>query len=169
MIRARKQSQSDPDYASLAEIRYQIRRFIHFSEQAARAAGLEPHQHQLLLALKGLPDSVRPRIGELAKRLQIQHHSAVELAKRLEAGGYVRRERAAEDRREVLLTLTAKGDGVLRDLSIHHRAELVTRGPALIRALQKIMQSKGKTDARGRPALKATRNLPEAWEENSGI
>ena len=79
------------DYQALAELRYQIRRFLHFSEQAARAAGLEPRQHQLMLALKGLPEGVRPAIRELAERMQIQHHSAVELVNRLAAGGYVRR------------------------------------------------------------------------------
>src|SRR2546427_12571101 len=81
------------DYESLAELRYQIRRFLHFSEQASRTAGLEPRQHQLLLALKGLPKDTRPRIGELAERLQIQHHSAVELVDRLANGGYGRRQR----------------------------------------------------------------------------
>ena len=82
------------DYQSLAEFRYQIRRFLHFSEQAARDAGLEPRQHQLMLAIKGLPRERGRRIGELAERLQIQHHSAVELVNRLAAGGYVRRQRA---------------------------------------------------------------------------
>ena len=105
------------DYQSLAELRYQIRRFVGFSEHASRKAGLEPRQHQLMLALKGLPDGVRPRIGELAERLQIQHHSAVELVNRLATGGYVRRQRGGEDRREVLLTLTPKGEKVLKQLS----------------------------------------------------
>ena len=73
------------DYQALAELRYQIRRFVHFSEQASRTAGLEPQQHQLMLALKGLPKGVRPRIGELAERLQIRHHSTVELVNRLSA------------------------------------------------------------------------------------
>ena len=58
------------DYKSLAELRYQIRCFLSFSEQAARAAGLEPRQHQLMLSLKGLPRDSRPTIGELAERLQ---------------------------------------------------------------------------------------------------
>src|SRR5271163_790270 len=93
------------DYQSLSELRYQIRRFLHFSEQAARDAGLEPRQHQLMLTLKGLPANTRPKIGELAERLQIQHHSAVELVNRLAGGGYVRRHRGDEDRREVLLAL----------------------------------------------------------------
>src|SRR5437764_94719 len=69
-------------YQSLAELRYQIRRFLYFSEQAARDAGLEPQQHQFMLALKGLPKGVRPRIAGLAERMQIQHHSAVELTNR---------------------------------------------------------------------------------------
>jgi DNA-binding MarR family transcriptional regulator len=127
-----------PDYQSLAELRYQIRRFLHFSEQAARDAGLEPRQHQLMLALKGLPRRVRPRVGELAERLQIQHHSAVELANRLAAGGLVRR-RAGQDRREVLLALTPKGERLLRELSLHHKAELRMQGPALVAALKRAM------------------------------
>lgn len=128
-------SLTSADYQSLAEVRYQIRRFLHFSEQVSRKAGLEPHQHQLMLALKGLPKGVRPRIGELAERLQIQHHSTVELANRLAARGYIRRQRAGEDRREVLVSLTPKGVRILRELSLHHRAELRTQGPALLAAL----------------------------------
>jgi len=128
------------DYESLAELRYQIRRFLHFSEQASRAAGLEPQQHQLLLALKGLPKDTRPRIGELAERLQIQHHSAVELVNRLSRSGYVKR-RAGEDRREVLLSLTPKGEKVLRELSLHHKSELRNAGPSLVSALKRAMQA----------------------------
>jgi len=128
------------DYESLAELRYQIRCFLSFSEQAARAAGLEPRQHQLMLALKGLPAQGRPTIGELAERLQIQHHSAVELVNRLAAARYIRRARGGEDRREVLLSLTPKGEKVLRQLSLHHRAELRSAGPALVQALRRAMQ-----------------------------
>ncbi|HUK24268.1 MAG TPA: MarR family winged helix-turn-helix transcriptional regulator [Terriglobales bacterium] len=128
---------SHPDYQSLAELRHQIRRFLHFSEQAARGAGLEPRQHQLMLALKGLPPGTRPRIGELAERLQIQHHSMVELVNRLEARGYVKRKRAAKDRREVLLGLTPKGEKVLRGLTLYHRDELRTTGPELLSALKR--------------------------------
>src|SRR4030095_6889928 len=127
------------DYESLAELRYQIRRFLSFSEQAARTAGLEPRQHQFLLALKGLPRTVRPRIGELAERLQIQHHSAVELVNRLAEAGYVRRRRSGDDRREVLLALTPKGDKVLRDLSLHHKRELRSAGPNLLAALRRVI------------------------------
>src|SRR4029077_15957567 len=131
------------DYEALAELRYQIRRFLHFSEQAARDSGLEPRQHQLMLTLKGLPAGTRPRIRELAQRLQIQHHSAVELVNRLAAHGYVRRHRGGEDRREVLLALTPKGEKILRELSLHHKAELRMRGPALVTALKRVMTGKG--------------------------
>src|SRR5678816_3941087 len=128
------------DDQALAELRYQIRRFVHFSEQASRTAGLEPQQHQLMLALKGLPIGVRPRIGELAERLQIRHHSTVELVNRLSTAGHVRRHRAGEDRREVLLSLTPSGEKILKELSLHHRAELRIQGPALIFALKSAIQ-----------------------------
>src|SRR5215470_2175053 len=127
------------DYRSLAEFRHQIRRFLHFSEGAARQAGLEPTQHQLLLALKGLAPGVRPRIGELAERLQIQHHSAVELVNRLEAGGLVRRHRSTQDRREVLLDLTPRGEKILRELSLDHRTELLNQGPQLLEMLERLL------------------------------
>jgi len=127
------------DFESLAEFRHQIRCFLRFSERAARDAGLEPRQHQLLLAVKGLPLNVRPRIAEIAERLQIHHHSAVELVNRLEARGFVRRERGSEDRREVLLQLTAKGERVLKELSLHHREELRSQGPALLEVLQQLV------------------------------
>ncbi|MBV9179960.1 MAG: MarR family transcriptional regulator [Acidobacteria bacterium] len=130
---------SSGDYRSLAEFRHQIRRFLHFSERAARGAGLEPTQHQLLLALKGLPPHVRPRIGEMAERLQIQHHSAVELVNRLEAGGFVRRQRGREDRREVLVQLTSRGEKILRQLSLCHQDELRSQGPALLSALERLL------------------------------
>ena len=133
----RKTEVTNADYESLAQLRHQIRRFLRFSEQAARRTGLEPRQHQLLLALKGLPRDVRPRIGELAERLQIQHHSTVELVNRLSANGFVKRNRASGDRREVLVSLTPKGEKVLRELSLHHREELRDAGPALLSALKR--------------------------------
>jgi DNA-binding MarR family transcriptional regulator len=141
------------DFESLAEMRYQIRRYLHFSEAASRKAGLEPRQYQLMLAIKGLPKSVRPRIGELAERMQIQHHSTVELVNRLAKGGYVRRHRAGDDRREVLLDLTSRGEKVLRKLFLHHRTELRLRGPALIASLRRAVQM-----STNRPAQSTFRN-----------
>jgi DNA-binding MarR family transcriptional regulator len=128
------------DYQALAELRHQIRRFFYFSEQTARRAGLEPRQHQLMLSLKGLPQGVRPSIGELAQRLLIEHHSAVELVNRLAKGGYVQRNRDGEDRRAVLVSLTRKGEKILRELSLDHRAELRVQGPALTAALRRTIQ-----------------------------
>jgi DNA-binding MarR family transcriptional regulator len=129
------------DYQALAEFRYQIRRFLHFSEQVVKDAGLKRGQYQLMLAIKGMPAGVRPRIRELADRMQIRHHSAVELVNRLEAGGYVHRTRARDDRREVLLALTSKGERVLRELAMHHQDELRSSGPALVGALRRIMRN----------------------------
>lgn len=149
------------DYQSLAELRYQIRRFLRFSEQAARDAGLEPRQHQLMLALKGLPKGVRPRVRELAERLQIQHHSTVELVNRLSTKGLTRRREAGHDRREVLLELTPKGEKVLRELSLHHKAELRIQGPALVATLKNAMpagsSSNGSAPKTGSGKLKPAR------------
>jgi DNA-binding MarR family transcriptional regulator len=141
------------DYQSLAELRHQIRRFLYFSEQAARSVGLEPRQHQLMLALKGLPKGVRPRITELAERLQIQHHSAVELANRLVAGGYIRRRPGDGDRREVWLSLTAKGERVLQTLALHHKDELRSQGPELLAALRRVMPGTRNSSAKSSPAV----------------
>lgn len=139
------------DYRSLAEFRHHIRRYLRFSEKIVRNANLEPRQYQLLLALKGLPADVRPRIAELAEQLQIQHHSAVELVDRLENSGLVRRERGRNDRREVLVLVTPAGERVIRDLVIHHRVELSTRGPELLSALHRVLRSSGRPlSARGR-------------------
>jgi DNA-binding MarR family transcriptional regulator len=131
------------DYQALAEFRYQIRRFLHFSEQVVKQAGLERGQYQLMLAIKGMPPDVRPRIRELANRMQIRHHSTVELVNRLETGGFVHRTRAQDDRREVLLALTAKGEKVLSELALHHHEELRSSGPDLVAALQRIMREGG--------------------------
>jgi DNA-binding MarR family transcriptional regulator len=131
------------DYEALAEFRYQIRKFIRFSERAARDAGVEPQQHQLLLAVKGMPADVAPSIGEVASRLQIVHHSAVELVDRLEEQGLIQRRRNPDDRRQVFLSLTQKGERVLRELTVHHRRELATSGPELASALRKLLSGTG--------------------------
>ncbi len=148
------------DYRSLAELRYQLRRFLYFSEQAARKKGLEPGQHQLMLALKGLPKGKRPYVGELAGRLQIQHHSAVELVNRLSSGGLVRRSRGALDRRQVLIYLTPKGEKLLGDLSLHHKAELHIQGPALVGALKHAVRSA--RNSRGNKAKAVSGKLRKA-------
>ena len=144
------------DYQALAEFRYQIRRFLHFSEQALKRAGLERGQYQLMLAIKGMPVGVRPRIRELATRMQIRHHSAVELINRLESRGWVHRERAEDDRREVLLALTPKGERILAELALHHRDELRTAGPTLVAALRRVMREEGITRRKRSATLPTT-------------
>jgi len=123
------------NYRALAEFRFQIRQFLRFSEAAARKVGLEPQQHQLLLAIKGMEPATRPTVGALAARLQTRHHSVVELIDRLEARQLVARRRSEQDRRQVWIDLTPEGERILEALSVEHRAELETAGPALLDAL----------------------------------
>ncbi len=147
-----------PDYRAMAEFRYQIRRFLRFSEEAARAAGLEPQQYLLLLALKGLPEDSRGRIGELAERLQIQHHSTVELVDRLARRNLVKRRRGEHDRREVLLELTARGEKLLQELAIHHRDELQELGPELVASLRRVLRDRASDNGTARASRKRARS-----------
>jgi DNA-binding MarR family transcriptional regulator len=128
------------DYRALAEFRYQIRKFLFFSEGQARVYGLEPQQHQLLLAVRGLPPGKQATIGELADRLRLKHHSTVELVNRLESLGAITRVQNEKDRRQVIVQLTRAGTLLLRRLSIAHRHELETTGPELARALRAVMR-----------------------------
>jgi DNA-binding MarR family transcriptional regulator len=116
-------------YETLAGFRYALRRFLRFSENAAKAAGLTPQQHQAMLTIKGFPGRDRITIGELAERLQIRHHSAVGLADRLVAEHYVHRVQGQKDRRQVWLALTNRGEVVLERLSAVHREQLQRVGP----------------------------------------
>lgn len=131
-------------HEALAEFRYQLRKFQHFSDEAARAAGLEPQQHQVLLAIMGAATE-RLTIGEIAERLQIQPHSAVGLVARVAGHGLVERERSEADRRQVFVTLTATGRSALQELSAVHRQELQTAAPELILILQRILDADSPT------------------------
>jgi DNA-binding MarR family transcriptional regulator len=130
------------DYRALAEFRYQIRAFLSFSERAARAQGIEPQQHQLLLAVKGLPVEQRPTIGTVARRLCVEHHTAVALVDKLEQAGFVKRAQNPNDRREVLVEITRRGESLLAELSAIHRDQLVTVGPVLIKALSAVLKGR---------------------------
>jgi DNA-binding MarR family transcriptional regulator len=121
---------------SLEEFRYRIRRFLDFSRRAAHAAGLAPQQHQMLLVLAGGPPGPESHIRLLAERLLLNHNSAVELVNRLERGGFVHRVPMPEDRRQVGVRITRRGEHVLARLTRHHLTELRTAGPELVRALQ---------------------------------
>ena len=115
---------SDDVYRSLARFRRALRQFLHFSEEAARAAGLTPAQHQLLLAVKGFDGPVAPSVGDAAEWLQLRHHSAVELVDRAVASGLLERETDPDDLRRQLLRLTPLGEEKLEALSTLHRDEL---------------------------------------------
>ncbi len=130
---------SKMEYESLAEFRYILRKFLSFSKSAARNAGVPPAQHQALLAIKGYPSRDHVTIGELAERLQIRHHSAVELVNRLEEQQLVQRQSGA-DRRTVLVSLTAAGEAILARLSTLHREELRRIKPWLVQVLDQMQQ-----------------------------
>jgi DNA-binding MarR family transcriptional regulator len=127
------------DYRALAQFRYEIRKFLAFSDEAARHAGIEPQQHQALLAIKGLPADVEPTIGALAERLCVQHHTVVALVDKLEQHGWAKRQRSTLDRRHVFLTLTPEGGTLLANLSAMHREQLGTVGPRMVQALETIV------------------------------
>ena len=135
-----------PNYKAMAELRYQIRRFLRFSENAARQAGIEPQQHQLLLAVRGLPDALKPTIGVLAERMQLQHHSTVELIDRLVERNFLFRLRSTDDKRQVLVKLTRDGEEFLQTLSLHHLQELRSAGPTFVKVLQALIEESSSTD-----------------------
>jgi len=126
-------------YQQLAEFRYRIRSFVHFSEQAVRSAGIEPQQHQLLLAVKGLPEGTRPTVTALSHRLCLKHPSTGGLINRLGQRGAVVRLHSDQDRREVLIELTPFGEAILEKLSRLHWQEVQSLAPALSSALETIV------------------------------
>lgn len=135
---------SELGFRRLAEFRHRIRQFLHFSEEASRSKGIEPQQHQLLLALKGLPKGTRPTITALSQQLCLRHHSTVELVNRLEERGAVRRRHSDEDQREVLVELTSHGEALLHRLSVLHWEELRVSGPALSDSLRAVISHSSK-------------------------
>jgi DNA-binding MarR family transcriptional regulator len=129
------------DYAALAEFRYQLRKFLAFSEAAARKAGLTPQQHQALLAIKGFSSPESISVGDLARFLLIRHHTAVELMDRMTKLGLLSRIVDDDDGRRVLVKLTRQGEQKLRTLSKIHFEELASASPALTRILRSFQRS----------------------------
>jgi DNA-binding MarR family transcriptional regulator len=127
---------------TLAEFRYTLRQFLHFSESRSAEAGLHPQQHQLLLHVAGAPDGIEPTVSYVAERLGLRHHSVVELSKRCEEAGLILRRQDTSDRRCVTLHVTPKGHRVLRALSEDHERELHELVPRLIGALKLIRKTK---------------------------
>lgn len=122
---------TDSDYARLADFRFALRRFLQFSGKAAEAEGLTPVQHQALLAIRGR-EAGTTTIAVLAERLCLKHHTAVELAQRMEIAGLLKKFTSADDRRAVILQLTPEGARRLERLTLMHRAELRQVGPEIL-------------------------------------
>lgn len=135
------------DFQALAEFRHQIGRYLNFSDRSARAAGIEPKQYQLLLAIEGLPNDAEPTIGRLAEQLHLRHHSAVELINRAETNNLVKRSRVGT---RVLVCLTKQGQRILARAVEERLQELRVAGPVLVKALQQLIETKNTTAKRKR-------------------
>jgi len=115
---------SDADYRRLLDFRTELRRFLHWSEEQAEAAGLTPAQHQLLLAIRGQDGDRGPTVGDVAEVLFLRHHSTVGLVDRAAEAGLVQRDGDPDDHRLVRLRLTPAGQEKLTQLSRRHLEEL---------------------------------------------
>ncbi len=141
------------DYGTLAEFRYQLRKFLAFSEAAAQQSGLTPQQHQALLAIKGFSNSEPISVGDLARFLLIRHHTAVELMDRMTKLGLLSRVVDVDDGRRVLVKLTRKGEQKLRTLSRIHFEELRSASPALTKILKSFQRAQLRWPATLIPAM----------------
>jgi len=137
----KRQQVRDSDYRALYDFRQNIHDYLDFSDHAAKAAGIEPRQYQLMLAIRGLPVEMEPTVGTLAARLRVRHHSAVELIDRAERNGFVARERSSSGR-HVLVQLTSKGAQTLERAVAARLEELQSAGPVLVNALRRLLHSK---------------------------
>lgn len=136
------QNLSVKEYRALAELRYQVRLFLAFREQTARKLGLEPQQYQMLLAIKGAALDAEVTVGLLAERMLVRPHTAVEMLDRLAEHKLIVRSRHKTDRRKMLVRLSAKGEKTLRALALASREELQESGPALVKALRRVLGGK---------------------------
>jgi len=131
---------SGDEYRALAELRYRIRQFLREADAVARAAGLEPQQYLMLLAIRGLPRGDEATIRTLAHRVVLKHHSTVELIDRLERRGYVCRRRGRDDRRLVMVSLLPRGQRVLETVAKHRISELRSNGRQLVHAIKQLLE-----------------------------
>ena len=137
-----KETLSLSEFRKLSEFRFQIRRFLRFSESEARSRGLEPQQHQLLVAVKGLPAGMDPTVANLAHRMQLAHHSMVELIDRVTEKGLAQRRTAPDDRRSTWVVLTPKGNKAVGGISALTYTELQTSFVDLLDSLQRVIDDK---------------------------
>ncbi len=140
------------EYRALAELRYRIRHFLREGDAVAQAAGLEPQQYLLLLAIRGLPAGEEATIRTLAERLVLKHHSTVELIDRLEIHGYVRRLRGRDDRRRVMVSLLPRGERLLEQVARHRIGELRSNGQALVRTIDQLLEKAPQSNPRKTPS-----------------
>jgi DNA-binding MarR family transcriptional regulator len=123
----------------LAEFRFQLRKFLHFSSLAAGVAGLRAQQYQLLQCVWGMPEELDPTIANVAARMLLKHNSAVELVDRTIEQGLLRRCPDPTDHRRILIRMTPHGEQLLASLAAWHVRELEEAGPELIRALRRVL------------------------------
>jgi DNA-binding MarR family transcriptional regulator len=146
--RAELKSLTRADFQCLAEFRFQLRRFLNFSNAAAEEAGVRPQQYQLLLCVNGMPDELEPTIAHVAARMMLKHNSAVELVDRTIEQGLLRRASDPADHRRILLRVTPQGERVLASLAAYHLEELDNAGPELTRALRRVLAAKAGAGSR---------------------
>ena len=123
---------------TLADFRYELRRFYQFSEQAAVRQGVQSKQYQLLLQVAGAPPEAMVTIAYAAERMGLKHNSMVELVDRSEREGLLVRKDDLNDRRRTLLRVSRKGQQVLHRLAGEHARELTERAPRMMKALEQI-------------------------------
>jgi DNA-binding MarR family transcriptional regulator len=146
---------SRTEYKALAEFRYQIRKYLRYMEEKARAAGYNPQQYQLLLAIEGLPEGQTPTIKTLAERMQLNHNTTVELVDRCEERGFLQRVRVGVDRRVVTLVPTIAGKRMMQDQASASKAELREIGPVLFASLQHLMEQGSRIKVPGNGSARA--------------
>jgi DNA-binding MarR family transcriptional regulator len=156
------------DYQRLASLRYQLRRFLRFSEREAQAVGLTPRQYQALLAIAGYPEREGLPVGALAEQLLVAPHSAVGLVDRLCAQGVLQRRPGQADRRQVLVRLTPRGTALLDALAQAHQAELRRLGPTLQALLQALEGATSPLRGRGRFGPRRSYSPPRLAELREG-
>jgi DNA-binding MarR family transcriptional regulator len=125
----------------LAEFRFQLRRFLHVSQEAAERVGLHNQQYQMLQCVRGMPEGILPTIANVAERMLLKHNSTVELVDRAIDQGLLRRLGDEADHRRILLRVTPQGERILAALAEFHTRELEQSGPELVRALDGIVHA----------------------------
>lgn len=143
----------------LAEFRFQLRRFLHFSNEAAEQAGIRNQQYQMLQCVGGMPDGMSPTIANVAARMLLKHNSAVELVDRAIDQGLMRRTSDPFDHRRILLRLTAEGERLLESLAGFHLQQLEQSGPELVRALHRVLNAGPRTYTRAVKPVRSRKGL----------